>query len=155
MFIPRPPSSSYKEFYTILTLVDITRTDAVRVYNIGMNESEDDYTLKRNQQRNRESILQAISLRTQPIFLTDPVSYPGHNLADYDFGSMYEMETLWAFDFGVEHEAVLDKNGVPGGELINDLHNVPIISGLYDTAEMIPAMFDTKDPVRKNTIILK
>jgi hypothetical protein len=58
----------------------------------------------------------------------------------------------WIWEFDVERERVFEKENDPVGLLIDDIHRVPIVTGLTETAEIKPAAFQTKgDAV--NTII--
>lgn len=155
MFLPLPQKDGRHDFYTCVTLIDITKTNAVRHYNKGMAETEAEYNVKRNQRRNWESILQVIGLRSQPVYLTDPVMHPDEELTQYNFGTMFSAGSLWVFNFGVEHEGIFDLPGRPKGGLLDDLHNVPVIINLTETVTIDPAIIDTINDTTKNTIILK
>ncbi len=155
MFLPLPQNDGRHEFFTCVTLIDITKTNSVRHYHKGMDESEAEYNIKRNQRRNWESILQVIGLRSQPTHLTDSVMYLDEELTQYNFGTIFSTGTLWVFNFGVEHEGIFDLPNKPLGGLLNDLHNVPIVTGLLETVNINPAIIDIYSDETKNTIILK
>jgi len=73
----------------------------------------------RNQQRNWESILQIISLRTQPMNIVYPV----------------KQKDSWNFEFEVEAEGVLS-GGYQTDELsglVGDCEGVPMITGLDES----------------------
>ncbi len=142
-------------YFTCATLIDITKTDIVRHYNEAMPEPKDEYELKRNQQRNWQSILQVIGLRSQPMYLSSPIVNPMDDLAVYEFGSNFTTGKVWSFHFGVEQEGIFDTPSKPGGLLLEDLHNVPIVTGLTEDVTIDPAIIDTVSPQDRNTIILK
>jgi hypothetical protein len=122
------------KFYTGVTLVDITAT--------GMTRHQAGYETQRDQQRNWETVLQVIGLRSQPQLIEGPVS------AEFDidelseFGEMYYgKHRAWIFCFGVEHEDVFLENSDPVGGLDKDFAQVPIICGLEETARFILPIF--------------
>ena len=157
MFIPNlPQSDGFHEFYACVTLVDITKTDAVRYYNKGMDISPKEYETLRNQHRNWQTILQVINLRSQPVYLTDPKKMENQPMSDFDFGSNFTgNHTVWVFTFGTEHSGIFDLPHQPLGGLLNDLHHVPIITHLTETAEISPMVFDSLSSDNKNILILK
>lgn len=74
----------------------------------------------RNQQRNWETILQIISLRTQP----DIIKYP------------YKNEKLWQFEFETASEGVYSADGTDLGALLQDCVGVPMIVNLSETGSI-------------------
>ena len=125
------------ESYRLYTLVDITQT------NVSRGSGED---LKRDQQRNFQSLVQALSLRTQPLNISTPIRLADGNDCislisgdSYEFGSMYEgTHTVWSVDFSIEFDNLFDDNrGNSVGLLLDDLNEVPIINGLEETARFI------------------
>ena len=80
--------------YQGFTLIDITPTGVIN--HSPQNE------LKRNQQRNWETIQQILSLRTQPTILeTDNFVA---DVKDYNFGVNYrDQQHIWTFKFGVDY----------------------------------------------------
>lgn len=142
--------------YTCLTLVDITKTGAVRHYNKAMSEDRNVYSRKRNQHRNWETVIQVINLRAQPIYLTDPVKLDKQDLSKYGFGSNFTgMHTVWEFSFGSEHEGVFDLPGNPGGAFVDAVHHVPIVIKLDETATFTIPAFDSTNAVDMNILITK
>ena len=135
------------ESYRLYTLVDITQT------NVSRGSVED---LKRDQQRNFQSLVQALSLRTQPLNISTPIrladGYDCISLISgdsYEFGSMYEgTHTVWSVDFSIEFDNLFDDNrGNSVGLLLDDLNEVPIINGLEETARFIlPCFFSYGAP---------
>ncbi|CAB4129667.1 hypothetical protein UFOVP116_75 [uncultured Caudovirales phage] len=129
-----------EEFFTCYTLVDITNTGAIR-YN-GSTAGQ----LKRDQQRNWETLVQSISLRAQPIFLQSPVVQTVNELGDYDFGSQITGPVrIWSFVFGAEHRDIYSIE-----RLMKELHQVPVTVNLTESICFSPAIFDTRSEF-KNT----
>jgi len=153
MFSNYPTDDAGLDYYTCVTLIDITKTNAVRHYNISMPDSESDYNLKRNQHRNYQTMLQVIGLRCQPVYLTDPVKYEGQDLAELGFDPAFTKETVWTFSLGVEQQDVFVSPSHPYGLLLEDLHNVPIILNMTETATIAEPMLDVYNTI--NTIIFK
>ncbi|HET8688360.1 MAG TPA: hypothetical protein VFM18_17255 [Methanosarcina sp.] len=122
-------------FFTGYSLVDITAT--------GVTRSSDPDNLERNQQRNWETVLQCMSLRTQPLHISKPRS-DVLDLADYDFkfGDLFEgKHRVWYWSWAVERAEVYDLPGKPLGALQSDFEQVPIITFLTDTARFMLPIF--------------
>ena len=142
---------SHKEFYLVLTLVDITHTNEYRTA-----------CKRRNQQRNYDTLLQTIGLFTQATPLTDPVDVKLKNMHPYEnktFGEKHRVieqvfdvdHKIWLWQFAVEKEDVLGENAQL---LIDALHNTPAISGLDENCLMRPSVFATHGE-NKNTLIFR
>ena len=116
--------------YRIITLVDITRTNAVKT------ESDQ---LKILQQNNFNSLRQAIELRSNIEWNRDPEKRDGRLPFGLEGNAVY-----WFWEFDVEREDLFLANNDPVALLKDDLHGVPIIIGLTETAEIKPAAFQTK-----------
>ena len=115
--------------YKIITLVDITRTKPQR--------SETD-TLKISQQANFNSLLQAIGLRSNVTWVNDPKKHTGALPGDLDGKANH-----WIWEFDVEREEIFLEDNNPAALLVKDMHGVPIITQLEDTADITPAAFQT------------
>ena len=123
--------------FRLLTLVDITATGVIR--------SQVDRDLERNQQRNFETILQVLSLRTQPGIARFPEV---HEVDKEDpiiwFGDFYgdKPQRIWSMYFTADHPTAYDtEEGVLDG-LRRDFEQVPIITGLTETAKfMLPILY--------------
>lgn len=83
--------------------------------------NEDDWHRARNQQRNWETILQIISLRAQPINITNTV----------------KIDNSWQFEFEVEAQGVYSVNEDPHNlaSLYTDCNGVPMMTKLNETAD--------------------
>ena len=79
-------------------------------------QTQADWNRARNQHRNWESLVQVISLRTQPMNMTRPV----------------KSQDAWHFEFEVEAEGVLGggHNTDDLAGLISDCEGVPMVTGL-------------------------
>ena len=112
--------------------------------------NEQDWHRSRNQQRNWETLIQLLSLRTQPMQLGDPTVdqvIPGE-----DFGSHYRgPQRMWTFDFAVESPMIFHANGDEVALLRGDSEQVPMIMGLTETAPDMPT-YITQDPVYRNLV---
>ena len=81
----------------------------------------DDWNFSRNQQRNWETILQCVSLQTQPMNVSEPQVIKKKE------------NTLWTFSFGIEHRGIFTKDDDQLGLLKEAVHGVPMIVGLDET----------------------
>jgi len=137
------------------TLYDITKTGVnSRKSTIGVDVAE--LERQRSQQSNFETILQIISMRSQPEDITEPVKRQ-YQLVDVDWGYLYEKQMqsdakknpihVWSFSFTVNHAAVFN-NGIDElGNLNNDCHGVPIITRLEEWSRL-SNMLSTNDELR-------
>ena len=116
--------------YRITTLLDITRT----------NPSRAETDLKKiGQQANFNSLIQSIGLRSNVEWQKDPTVYNGRLPEPFSGKSNY-----WVWEFQVERDQVFEMDGDPIKLLVDDLHGVPMIVGLDETAEIKPSAFQTK-----------
>jgi len=119
------------EVYTLYTLVDITPT--------GVTRGPD--SLRRDQQRNWETVLQAVGLVAQPTDVTE-AAYIEAPMEWCEFGEFYEGEhRVWAWRFSVEHADVFALGDNPVGRLEELFEQVPIICGLEETARFMLPIF--------------
>lgn len=120
------------ECYKIITLVDITRSGATR--------AETD-KIKIGQQANFNSLLQAIGLRANVVWSTDPKMKTGRLPNPLDGKANH-----WIWEFDVEREDVFLKGSDSVGLLVDDLNGVPVVDRLNNTAEINPSVFISKGP---------
>lgn len=110
------------------TLIDITDTGVIRGESV-----------ERDQQRNWQTILQVLSLRTQPEIVHPPDKME-EEVERFFFGDDFHgKHNLWVFAF---------RSANHGGEyniddLVRDFDQVPIILGLNETARMLLPLFFT------------
>lgn len=125
---------------TGVTLVDITRT--------GVTRNRPDYDIERDQQRNWETVMQCVGLRSQPFDIIGPVNKVV-NLDDSEFGEMYSGDhRVWFWSFSIEHSDVWSKNNNQLHYLHHDFDEVPVIMGLTETARFILPVFYTKGAIK-------
>jgi hypothetical protein len=119
------------------TLFNITRTGTTN-----RTKPSDDvaaWLQSRNTQCNFDTILQIISLRSQPELLKDPQKLE-INLSEFNkFGLLYlskEKVYCWSFEFEVQHSSVFD-NGIDElGSLYTDCDNVPMIKDSLEVSNL-------------------
>jgi hypothetical protein len=115
--------------YQIVTLVDITRSQAHRS---GTDR------IKVSQQANFNSLVQAIGIRANPTWHQDPTMHSGR-LPEPMTGKCRH----WIWQFDIEQDQVYVKDGDPVKLLIEDLNNVPVIPDLLNDSDIHPAAFQT------------
>jgi len=121
-------------YFTGLTLVDITPTRVTR--------SRDSDNVQRNQQRNLETLIQCMGLRCQVQHLQGPVSVYT-DVSDLEFGELFEGEQkVWVWTWAVENPEVYGNDEDPIGTLKSDFEQIPIVTGLEETAKfMLPILY--------------
>jgi len=132
------------------TLFDITQTGV-------MNRSRpdhdgiDNWLHRRNTQCNFDTLLQVISMRSQPEVIKVPVR---QDLKEDigQFGFLYAKEEdrikhSWRFEFDVQHSSVFENGITELGALYNDCDGVPMIL-CKDQFEKIPEFLDISDELR-------
>lgn len=132
-------------FFQGYSLVDITPTGVIR--------SSDSENMERNQQRNWETVLQCMSLRTQPLHIQGPSllqiidesTGQSSNLIDLsllNFGEFYSgHHKVWTWRWAVEADNIYNVNDNPVGGLKQDFEQVPIITILSETARFMLPIF--------------
>ena len=118
------------ERYRIITLVDITRSRASR--------SETD-KIKVGEQANFNSLLQAMGIRANIDWTRDPYMEIGRLPAPADGHGAH-----WIWEFETERDLVYATADDPVGLLKTDLHGVPIVDGLNNTAIIDPAVLQAR-----------
>jgi len=120
------------DIYTLYTLVDITPTGVIRGPD----------SLRRDQQRNWETVIQAIGLVAQPTEVTGVELHDEMPMEWCDFGEFYSgRHTVWTWRFAVEHSDVFEKDNNPVARLEELFEQVPVITGLEETAGFMLPIF--------------
>lgn len=134
------------ETIEIKTLIDVTNTRVTRA-NQGTNVEYDQY-------RNWTTLLQCIGLRCIIHYDHNPVTEM-IDIKNEEFGSSYKgKHKVWIFRFKPDRSDVfLDNDGNRIGLLVQDLHNVPVLSKLTETINIDKSVFNTEDINFKNTIV--
>ena len=122
------------QLFRAYTLVDITKTNVVRDHP-GVDPQA------RNQHRNWETFQQVLGLRSQITFYGSPDILIVNGAR---FHERYEgQHRVWTAKFSVEYEDVFSDSMTEFGTLEKDFSNVPIITGLTESADLPVPMFDT------------
>ena len=123
------------------SLIDITKTDVTK-YTPELERM-------RNKQRNWETVMQVLGLRTQ-IMGVKQLATDSVDLTRYKFGKNYSgRHRVWTFEFEVEFQNLYLKDFDPYGVLKYDFSHAPIILGLDETAQPPMPLFYT-DGASKN-----
>lgn len=118
---------------TCITLIDITATGITK----GQSNARD-------QQRNWETVLQVLGLKTQPLVIKHPVCWQNEDLAYLDFGEFYEgTHSVWGFQFRGERDDFYTLD-----QLHEDFDQVPVILGLDETARFMLPIFHTQGTLK-------
>lgn len=130
------------------TLFNITQTGVVNRSKPA--ESDDvNWLYKRNTQCNFDTVLQVISLRSQPEVMSKPKLI---EVVNYDyFGFLYQKEKqinkCWKFDFEVQHSSVFEDGISTLGSLYKDCERVPMIL-FEDQSSLIPNTLDITNELK-------
>ena len=119
-------------FFQGFSLVDITATGVIR--------SNDNDDVDRNQQRNWETVIQCIGLRTQPQNIQKP-TVNEIELNSLAFGDFYSgTQQVWTWSWTVESDGIYDTD-TPLAGLLQDFEQVPVVTGLTETARFMLPIF--------------
>lgn len=138
--------------FVCYTLFNITKTGVLNRSKPSENDDVSTWVRRRNSQCNFDTILQAISLRSQPEMIADPKKLELDLINTDYFGFLYkshhEKVTCWKFTFEVQHSSVFSDDSSALGALYRDVDEIPMI----DTEEQsvhYPTFLDTT-PELKN-----
>lgn len=113
------------------TLFDITRTGVLNRAKPGDDIIDiNEWYNKRSTQCNFDTILQVISLRSQPDVVSEPKQLEITLDKNTKFGKKLldnKIHTVWTFDFEVHHSSVFEDGIVDLGYLYKDCEHVPMI----------------------------
>ena len=127
-------------FFIAYTLVDITDSG---------NSDPKNSSVTFRQAQNLNSLIQALSLRTQLVLSSVDVKL-SQDLSDYDFGSDFTgSHTVWIYKFASETDDIFRKGDDPLFFARDDVHGVPTYIGLDETAS-VSESFDCNDSNSKN-----
>jgi hypothetical protein len=113
------------------------------------SDDVDDWINRRNTQCNFDTLLQVISLRSQPEVIKMPNKINVHETDFGKFGVLYRnnLKHYWKFEFEVQHSSVFENGIVPLGALYKDCDGVPMIL-CYGQQDTMPAFLDTSDELK-------
>lgn len=116
--------------FSCYTLFDCTQTHVLNRSKPLASDIPEVWMHRRNTQANFDTILQAISLRSQPEIVKIPTKTM-ITLDDDKFGFLYkgyeEEIPVWTFDFYVQHPSVFNDGVEDLGYLYSDCDGVPMI----------------------------
>lgn len=127
------------------TLFDITQTGIISRRNA--NNEDPTWILKRNQQCNFDTIVQAISLRSQPESITTPTKHALSFKNNHNFGILFEKSiktkiNFWTFEFDINYTNVYNNGINELGHLYSDCDKIPMIKCSTEW-EKLPNYLDT------------
>lgn len=128
--------------FQLTTLVDITATGVVR--------SNGQRDVERNQQRNWETVLQILGLRTQPHVISFPYKIM---CAESDVHGLFGnfntgKHVAWRFEFDADHPGAYGTEDGSVAGLAADFEEVPIITGLTETAKFMLPIFYPRGAIK-------
>lgn len=133
------------------TLFDITQTGVLNRARPNQDDIEQ-WSLKRNTQCNFDTILQVISLRSQPEVVKNPIRFEMSKDDFIRFGFVYAYNEnittyCWKFEFEIHHASVFENEISELGALYNDCEGVPMI--LCDnTIYKMPTFLETSTELK-------
>lgn len=131
------------------TLFDITHTGVLN-RSKPTEENVEAWIKRRNTQCNFDTLLQVISLRSQPEVIKYPIECELTESCLEYFGFLYTIEPVkyWKFEFEVQHASVFENGIVSLGALYVDCEGVPMLL-TENLHTMCPKFLDTS-PELKN-----
>ena len=128
------------------TLFDITPTGVKNRRPQDIQGAELSDLIKQQQrQSNYDTVLQVISLRSQPESISQ-VKKSDILLTDTDFGFLYTSDqddstiSSWSFTFTIQHASVFQNDDSDLGSLLNDCEQVPMIINLSESVKLTPQL---------------
>lgn len=136
------------------TLFDITNTGILNRRPPSFLEGEKltEWNENKKRQCNFDTVLQVISLRSQPENITSPYTSK-ITFEEFDkFGFLFEVSddqpiTKWAFEFTVNYHGVFNDGITELGALYSDCDSVPMINGLGEWGKL-PNFLDVSPELR-------
>lgn len=132
------------------TLFDVTHTGVTNRSKPPGSDTET-WVKQRNTQCNFDTILQVISLRSQPDLVKSPIKKQVDDELLNKFGFVYQQPDVdiycWIFEFEVHHVSVFDNHVGQFGALYNDCHGVPMIRDNENSIDITPFL-DTSDELK-------
>jgi len=129
------------------TLFDITQTHVLN-RNKPVGDDIGLWTQQRNSQANFDTILQCIGLRANPEIRKYP--HKKYKTQPLEFGFLIDEDTdlwYWKFEFTVSQLSVYDNENDPLGYLIQDCHEVPMLTCGTEAIDL-PEFLDTTPELR-------
>jgi hypothetical protein len=137
---------------TCYTLFDITQTNVRNRARPEEDQLLQEWLYKRNTQCNFDTILQVVSLRSQPEVLESPNKIDIRFDEFTEFGFLFEQEEdktypCWTFKFALQHPSVFYDGINELGSLYRDCDQVPMIKTNTEW-DKLPSFLDTSDELK-------
>lgn len=137
---------------TCYTLFDITPTGVMNRQKPLPDEDMEKWLHKRNTQCNFDTVIQAVSLRSQPENITTPKKTQIQFDEFEEFGFLFEQidkekYNCWNFEFTIQHLSVFDDGISELGALYSDCDRVPMIKCGTEW-DKLPLFLDTTNELR-------
>ena len=134
------------------TLFDITQTGVANRHRPAEEEELVSWLYRRNTQCNFDTVLQAISLRSQPEIINKPEKIKIRFDEFINFGFLFEQQedetyNCWSFDFSIQHPSVFNDGITELGALYSDCDTVPMIKCGTEWNKL-PSFLDTSPELR-------
>ena len=143
--------------YRIHTLVDITENGNLKQpfpFKTPSGELIHDrhsLAVARDQNSNFNTMLQLLQMRGNITWEQPPMRITD-TIRNHAFGTFYEgTQTSWHFQFFTEQSGVYGDLQDPTAQLMEDFHQVPIVSFCKETVTFPHSTFDTQDLRTLNT----
>ena len=143
--------------YRIHTLVDITENGNLKQpfpFKTPSGELIHDrhsLAVARDQNSNFNTMLQLLQMRGNITWEQPPMRITD-TIRNHAFGSFYEgTQTSWHFQFFTEQSGVYGDLQDPVAQLMEDFHQVPVVSFCKETVTFPHSTFDTQDLRTLNT----
>ena len=145
-------NSSMSFRITCYVLFDITNTGVLNRARPGDDQEYDTWLSNRNKQCNFDTILQVISLRSQPEIVDKPKRIDIRFDTSENFGFLYQQQEnetypCWTFEFDIQHPSVFHNGISELGALYNDCDQVPMIRCGTEW-EKLPSFLDSSPELR-------
>lgn len=133
------------------TLFDITQT-GVAQRRQPSNLTEEQFArwnIQHRQQANYDTVLQVVSLRSQPEVVVEPHCEMIELNSDwgFEFDNAEGQQKCWMFEFTVQHASVFNNLDGELGTLDLDCEDVPMITGLSESMTL-PQFLSTTPELR-------
>jgi len=134
------------------TLFDITNTGVPNRAKPPIDADPKQWLHNRNTQSNFDTVLQAISLRSQPEIVSSPIRTDVRFDEFENFGFLYQQQEdetypTWKFEFEVQHSSVFENGIEELGALYNDCEGIPMIKCGTEWSQL-PTFLDTSPELR-------
>ena len=105
--------------------------------------------------QNYNSLVQVLQLRAN-VDNVDEGMKGNQDLTKYEFGTNFGgNQNVWILSFTTEQQNLFENRDGEFGGLLEDIHNVPVITKLMESVSIEPKVFDSINPTTKNIYFIK